>query len=79
MNNNEIIKNCREVAKSVGLTFKVNSNVRINGVNSYMFTCRKTGEAVLENCTLLSAYSNCLTGYIESWDGEKFQGVNVYK
>ena len=79
MTNNDVIKNCREVAKAAGLTFKVNPRTKIRGRTSYMFTCRKTGETVLENCTLLNAYSNCLTGYIESWNGEKFDGINVYQ
>jgi len=65
MKNTEIQKECRVIAKENGLTFK-RSNMTINGSPAYHFITRDTGRTVLENCTLASAYENCLGGHIES-------------
>jgi hypothetical protein len=61
----EAMKEIRLEARKNGMTFK-RQNAKINGKQAYMFINRATGERVIENCTLWSAYQNCLSGYVES-------------
>jgi len=75
LTNNETIKECRAAAKAVGLTFKEDTSLTINGAKAYKFTDRKTGETVLSNCTLSSAYNNVCSGYVSTWNGDKFVGI----
>ena len=65
MNYNEVVKECRLAARNVGLTFKKDDH-RFN------FTKRKTGETVVSFDTLGTAYNNVCSGYVQSWDGQKF-------
>ena len=62
---NEVVKECRLAAKSVGLTFKTDDQ-RFN------FTSKKTRETVVSFDTLDSAYNNVCSGYITSWNGFTF-------
>ena len=77
MTNAEAIKEIRSDAKRAGLTFK-SMNTRINGVYMWKFTDRKTGETIISNCTLGSAYENCCSGYIASYNKETryFEGIS---
>lgn len=65
----------RKCAKKVGLTFK-KSNARLNGAYLWKLEDRKTGEVVLSNYLFSSAFNDACSGYIESWDGSRFVGVN---
>ena len=65
----EVILECRSTAKRAGLTFK-RSNMNINNSPAYHFADRKTGTVVLENCTLSSAYENCCSGFINSYNSD---------
>ena len=71
MKNSEMIKSIRSEAKKVGLTFKNMKRLCINGVKAWGFYDRKTGEAVLYNCTLDTAYDNVCSGYVSTYDQEK--------
>lgn len=76
---NEAAKEMRATAKKAGLTFK-KQNAYIGGEQAYKFTDRSTGETKLSNCTFWTAYENCLSGYIESYNINKgsFDGINCY-
>ena len=74
----KVIAEIRRAAKSAGLTFKVDPSLSVNNSPTYKFCVRGGGEAVMWHCTLSSAYSNVLSGYISSWDGHNFAGVNQY-
>ena len=78
MTNNEVIKECRQAAREAGLTFKVDHYARVNRQTAYEFTQRDSGTVVLTNCTLNMAYDNVCSGYISSWNGTKFEGVNQF-
>lgn len=75
MTNQEVISDIRSAAKKVGLTFKVDNSLTINNSTAYKFTVRSSGETILSNCTLGSAYNNVCSGFIESWNGEEFTGI----
>jgi hypothetical protein len=77
MTNSEAIKYIRQAAKSAGLTFRVQRNLKINGGNAYCFTVRNGGDVVLKNCTLGSAFENVESGFVSSWDSKKgvFAGI----
>jgi|GEM_PF-3208763 len=68
----EMIKEIRTAARNVGLTFKKMESLTINNSPAYKFVVRGGGEMVLGNCTLSSAYENVCSGYISSWNGERF-------
>ena len=58
MKNAECLKEIRAAARACGLTFKRMESVgRINGEPAYKFIKRGSGEAVITNCTLGSAYN----------------------
>jgi len=78
MTNSQVIKHIKSVAKGVGLTFRVQRNLKINGVNAYCFTVRGGGDVVLKNCTLGSAFENVESGFVSSWDSKKgiFTGIS---
>lgn len=78
MNNKQVISEIRKEAKNAGLTFKVDNRLTINGSTAYKFCVRNSDKVVLSNCTLGSAYNNVCSGFIASWNGEKFEGVNNY-
>lgn len=61
--NNEAVKELRSEAKKLGLTFK-RQNMTINNKAAYMFVSRETGERILEDCTLWSAYDNYQSGHL---------------
>lgn len=75
----QAIKEIRATAKKAGLTFK-EQNAYINGQQAYKFTDRATGETKLSNCTFWTAYENCISGYIESYNSTKgsFDGIGTY-
>jgi hypothetical protein len=60
----EIEKECRLLAKQIGATFKEHTRLRINNRKAYYFINRSTGDVLLENCTLGSAYDNLLSGHV---------------
>lgn len=66
MNYQDMIKEIRAVAKRNGLTFKKQPRLTINGKQAWMFTSRKTGDRVIQDCTLQSAYEDCLSGAVAS-------------
>lgn len=72
----EAMKEIRACAKRNGLTFK-QMNTQLNGGYLYKFVERGNGETVLSNCTFWSAYGDVLDGYIDSWNGERFEGVET--
>jgi len=76
MNNKETISYIKSAARVVNLTFKENKQMTINNCKSYMFIVRGGGDVVMANCTLSSAFENTCSGYITSWDGEQFKGVD---
>ena len=78
MTNKEAIKEIRNTAKLAGLTFRTHPRLRINGGAAYQFVTRNVGEVVMDNCTLSSSYENCVSGFISSWNGTSFVGVNCY-
>lgn len=80
MTNNQAIKEIRKTARDAGLTFRVQKNLKINGSPAYCFTVRGGSEIVMKNCTLSSAYENCCSGYISSFNQKtgNFEGVNHY-
>jgi len=75
--NQQAIKEIRSTAKSVGLTFKQDKSIRLNGAYLWIFSDRKTGELVMSNCTLSGAYENICSGFIASYDAKtsNFLGV----
>lgn len=52
-------------AKNNGMVFKC-QNATINGAQAYKFTNRKTGETIISNCTVWSAYALYVEGVIAS-------------
>ena len=80
MNTKDVIKEIRQAAKDVGLTFRVQCGLTINNSPAYEFVIRGTNDRAMCNCTLASAYNNVCSGYISSWnkDAHKFEGVNHY-
>jgi len=62
---NDAAKEIRATAKKNGLTFK-RMNTTLNGAYLWMFTDRKTGAKVLENCQFWTAYEDCMNGYIDT-------------
>ena len=62
----EITKETRAIAKASGLTLQ-KSNAYINGKQAYHFTKRSTGETVVSNCTLGSAWETALSGHLEQF------------
>lgn len=77
MTNKQVISYIKSHAKSIGLTFRVQKNLRINGGAAYCFTTRGNGEVVMKNCTLGSAFENVESGYIASWNAKTgyFDGI----
>lgn len=61
----EARKEINAIAKENGLVFK-RQNATINDKQAYMFTDRKTGAKVIENCTFWSAYEDCVSGQISN-------------
>lgn len=61
------LKEIRAEARSVGLVFK-KQRLTINGQQAWMFQDKESGENVLKNCTIWSAYENVCSGYIGSYD-----------
>jgi len=80
MTYNETLKEIRKAAREVGLTLK-KQNSRINGAQAWKFIDRETGETVMSNCTLSSAYNNVCSGFIRSYNKDKraFDGVSHYE
>jgi hypothetical protein len=76
LNHNKTLSYCRDVAANNGLTFKVDKTLIINGFTAYKFINRKSGLTVMSNCTIGSAFENVESGYIDSWNGEQFEGIN---
>jgi len=74
----EALKEIRAAAASVGLTFK-QSNTRLTGAYLYKLVVRKTGEEVMSNYQFSAAYNDCCSGFISSWNGDRFEGVNCYQ
>ena len=61
LTNAQVIAECRAEAKKYGMTFK-RQNAKINGHPSYKFVSRSTGESIIKNCTLGSAYNIVCSG-----------------
>ena len=75
MNKKQCIAYIQKAAKSAGLTFRVQKNIRIGGAPAYCFTVRGGGAAVMSNCTLGGALENVESGYIASFDAK----TNMFK
>lgn len=73
---NEAEKQIRKTAKLAGLTFK-KQNSRINSEQSFKFIDRATGETVASNYLFWSAYEDCMSGFIETYDKKtkEFNGL----
>jgi hypothetical protein len=67
MNNKQMISEVRNIAKSNGLVFK-QSKTRLNGSFLWQLNDRSTGERVMNNYQLLTAYSDCMSGYINTYN-----------
>jgi len=67
----EAEKEIREEAKKVGLTFKVDSTIKMAGKTAYKFCDRISGREALTHCSFWSAYENVQSGYVGSYDKEK--------
>lgn len=61
----EAMKEIRRIARKNGMTFK-RQNAKINGSQGYKFISRDSGTTLMSNCTLWSAYDNCMSGHIET-------------
>ena len=70
MNSIETLRYVRGVAKETGMTFK-QQNMYINSNQAYMFVNRDTGEVIVSNCTLASAFNLCYNGSIYNYDQTK--------
>lgn len=75
LSNKEAISYIRSAAKSVGLTFK-QSSTRLNGALLWKLVVRGGGETVMSNYLLSSALNDACRGYIQSWNGQRFEGIN---
>ena len=75
LTNKQVISEIRSVAKKAGLTFRRHPNLTISSAPAYQFVVRGGGDVAMTNCTLGSAYNNCCSGYISSWDGKRFAGI----
>jgi len=73
---NEAMKDIRETARNVGLVFK-ESNHYINGQQAFKFEDRENGMVRLDARLFWTAYEDCMSGYISSYDKESgtFKGV----
>lgn len=72
----QALQEIRLECKKVGLVFK-QTNVRLGSCVLYKIEVRKTGHIVIENYSFSSAYEDCCSGFLNSWDGLKFIGINV--
>ena len=70
----EALKELRAGAANVGLTFK-RSNVKLNGVYLWNLVERENGNVLISNYSFWSAYNDFCSGYISSWNGSKFEGI----
>jgi hypothetical protein len=77
LNHNDSMAYVRKCAKNVGLTFKKDNTATINGVAAYKFIDRNSGLVVGCNYTLSSAFEDCCSGYIESYNTDfgEFFGI----
>ena len=75
---NDMLKEVRANARKNGLTFKIQQGVKLNGSPVYKFINKASGATILSNCTLDSAYGNVMSGYIDTWDGNQFNGLGCY-
>lgn len=73
--NKEVISYIRATAKTVGLTFKRDGE-SLDGQLLYAFYKRGTAEIALDRQHLNLAFHDCLSGFIESWNGRVFEGVH---
>ena len=65
------LKEIRLAAWIAGLTFR-QTKVRFNGTFLNELIVRKTGKVLISNYLFASAYNDACSGYISSWDGNKF-------
>ena len=68
--NANMIKEIRRAAKSVGLTFRRDTGFSFPAYE--LVTRGMYHKKVYGGSTLVSAYEDCCSGYISSWDGESF-------
>ena len=73
---NYMIKEVRRAARNNDMTFK-QSNVKINGARLWKLVDRKTGELLISNYQLNSAYEDSQSGYIDSYDRKKGLFVGI--
>ena len=76
MTNKQIISEIRKGAKEYGLLFK-QANVTLNGSYLWQLKDRKTGELLMDNYRLTSAWSDYCNGYMSTYNKETgyFEGV----
>ena len=79
MNSKQIISEVRREAKNNGLVFK-QSNTRLNGSYLWQLNDRKTGDRVMSNYQLMTAYCDCMSGYIATYNAETgyFKGLRAF-
>ena len=64
----EALKEIRAIARKSGLTFKKIDRLRIGGKQAYEFVDRVSGASRFTNCSFLSAYEHCMSGFIETYN-----------
>tara|TARA_B110000503_G_scaffold40215_2_gene66022 strand:- start:18263 stop:18496 length:234 start_codon:yes stop_codon:yes gene_type:complete len=69
MTNKQKIQKIKLITKSNGLIFK-RENANQNGAYRWQLKDRATGKSLINNYKLLSAWSDCMTGYISSYNAE---------
>jgi len=77
MNNKQIISDIRRYAKSYGLVFK-QSKTRMNGVLLWQLNDRASGDVVISNYRVATAYEDCMSGYMSTYNRStrQFEGLN---
>ena len=73
----EMLTECRKEARKNGLVFKRDKKRYVNNKASYKFIEEDSRLEVLTKITLNTAYENCMSGYISSYDKETktFRGI----
>ena len=69
MTNKQKIQKIQLMTKSNGLIFK-RAVANQNGAYTWQLKDRATGKSLINNYKLLSAWSDCMTGYIASYNAE---------
>lgn len=63
----EALKEIRKKARDIGLTFK-RSDAKVNNAQLWRFVDRESGRVVIDNTMIWTAYSDCMSGYIKTYN-----------